>query len=212
MAGPTSPEEGGPAVTPHQAVHANFRDRVVFNGPAYFGGPGASSPTATTSTRRVKVFLVSSGELKPERDQIEKLVSQMNRRLLDRGFFIDLVLWEDQLQSFRRDRAQDGFNERLLECEVVICLFFKRVGRFSEEEFRLAFERLRAGQNPHYLFVYFKNVEVRISEVDEDVLGIRRLRQEIAGAEQIYCDFDSTDGLLRQVREQLDLVLAQLNR
>jgi len=53
MSKSAAPEEAGPApaqeaaepptAPPHQAVHANFRERVVFNGPAYFGSAGAGA-------------------------------------------------------------------------------------------------------------------------------------------------------------------------
>ena len=107
---------------------------------------------------RLKFFLASSIELSTERDTIELLIKRKNSVLIDEGIFLDVIHWEELLQSYRGDRIQDYFNEVLSSCDVIIVLFHSKVGKFTKEEFNIAFERFRNGENPRYIFVYFKEL------------------------------------------------------
>jgi hypothetical protein len=170
---------------------------------------GKDSNPGPIRTQSIRIFLASPGDLMEERQAIDRFVSKENRRLHP-DTFLDLVMWEDQIQSFDQQRIQDVFNEQLEECDIVLCLFFTKVGKFTKEEFDLAYARLKQGQNPHYLYVYFKSGSVDIDDIDEEILKIRKLKQEIANAEQIFHTFTSQDDLLLQLRNQLDLVLPKL--
>lgn len=160
--------------------------------------------------RRIKIFLASSNELNAERKEIELLIGKENRQLFYQNVFLDLVLWEDLCQSFHGDRIQDHFNEELAECEIVICLFFTKVGRFTKEEFDLAYEGFKADENPRHLYVFFKSGKVDIDDIDEGILEIGKLKKEIAEAEQIYKSFDSEPDLILQLKRQLDLIVPRL--
>jgi len=113
--------------------------------------------------KKYKVFLASSGELAPERKEIAVMISRQNNGWTEKDIYVELVVWEDLLHSFRGDgeRIQDYFNEEMLKCDIVIALFYRKVGQFTEEEFKLAYENtaililtdLRAG-----FYGYLKNL------------------------------------------------------
>ena len=119
-------------------------------------------------------------------------------------------MWEDLLQSFGQQRIQDVFNKQLQECDIVLYLFFTKVGKFTREEFDLAYTRLKQGQKPRYMYVYFKDTAVKISDIDPEILKIRDLKKEIADAEQIFHTFTSPADLELKLKHQLDLVLPKL--
>ncbi|MCI0601442.1 hypothetical protein L0156_00355 [bacterium] len=166
--------------------------------------------TAPASMRSLKIFLASSGEMEPERREIELLIRRENDRMFNKGLYLQLIVWEELSHSFRGAGIQDHFNEQLLQCEVVIFLFFKKVGKFTKEEFELAYQNFKKGStNPRYLYVLFKDVPVKISEIDEQILQIKKLKDQIAEAEQIYLSFESMAELQLKLKHQIDLILQE---
>jgi len=157
--------------------------------------------------KKYKVFLASSGELAQERKEITLMISRQNNKWTEQDIYLELVVWEDLLHSFHRDRIQDYFNEKMLKCDIVIALFYRKVGQFTEEEFRLAYKKLKEGKNPNFLFVFFKSGKIEIEEVNEDILKIGQLKKEIQQYQQIYRTFTSTEDLIMQLQRQLELAI-----
>lgn len=157
--------------------------------------------------RKIKVFIVSSGELTEERKEIALFLYRENKPLVDKDIFLDLVIWEELLHSFRGERIQDYFNEEMLKCDIVIALFYKKVGQFSKEEFDLAYRNLRNGKKPSYLFVYFKEGTIPIDDVDDNVIKVRQLKEGIKAYQQIYSSFDSIQDLSLKLKRQFDHIL-----
>jgi small GTP-binding protein len=159
----------------------------------------------------IKLFLASSAEIKEEREKIELLIGKENRRLHYQNIFLDLVIWEDLKLGFnRKGRIQDYFNEKMLECDIVNLMFFKKVGDYTREEFDVAYQNFKEGKNPRYLYVYFKSGKVDIDEIDEEILKIKSLKKEIAEAEQIYNSFTSNEDLILQLKNQLDMIIPEM--
>ena len=100
----------------------------------------------------------------------------------------------------------------MLECDIVIALFFTKVGNFTKEEFDLAYKHFKDEKKPYYLYVYFKSGEINISEIDKKILKIIELKEEIAEAEQIYNNFKSKEDLELQIQKQLALIIPELEK
>ena len=106
--------------------------------------------------KELKFFLASSGELKNERDKIQIFFLKEVDRLIKQGIYPKLIVWEDLKHTFRQDRIQDYFNQEMLDCDVVIVLFGKKLGEFTVEEFLLAWDQIRNNAlKPKELFVFF---------------------------------------------------------
>lgn len=162
--------------------------------------------------KRYKIFLASSGELSLERKEIALMIARLNNKWTDeKDVYLELVVWEDLLHSFREggERIQDYFNREMLKCDIVIALFYRKVGQFTEEEFKLAYNSLKNGNKPHFLLVYFKSGSVPIEEIDEELLKIGKLKKEIQGYEQIYRSFNTTEDLILKLQHQLELVISE---
>jgi hypothetical protein len=88
---------------------------------------------------RKKLFLASSAELREDRKEFEIFVNRKNKDWLDKGIFLDLVVWEDFLDAVSKTRLQDEYNKAIRECDLFVMLFFTKVGQYTEEEFETAF-------------------------------------------------------------------------
>jgi energy-coupling factor transporter ATP-binding protein EcfA2 len=160
--------------------------------------------------KRFKLFLASSAELSQERKGIAVMINRLNNKWTEeKDVYIELVIWENLPHSFRDENIQSYFNREMLTCDMVLALFYKKVGQFTEEEFKLAYENLKNGNNPHYLLVYFKSGSVPIEEIDEELLKIGKLKREIQEYKQIYGTFISMDDLLLKLQHQLELTILQ---
>ena len=161
------------------------------------------------SVKKIRLFLASSAELEEERKEIALWLSRKNRQLIEHNKFIELIVWEELLHSFRETRIQDYFNEWMLSCDIMIALFYTKVGNFTLEEFSLAYENLKAGKNPRYLFAGFKQAKIEIDRIGIDYIEVLRLKEKIKQQEQIYFSFDSADSLILQLDKQFKLICAK---
>ncbi|ETR68270.1 MAG: hypothetical protein OMM_10696, partial [Candidatus Magnetoglobus multicellularis str. Araruama] len=123
--------------------------------------------------------------------------------------FIELVIWDDLLHSFQGATHTGLFNQEMLACDIVVALFYSKVGQFTKEEFDLAYSSLKAGQKPYYLFVGFKSTPPRT--VSQEYVEIIKLRAQIEQDEQLYITFESIDQLILQLDTQIETCIHQLS-
>jgi formylglycine-generating enzyme required for sulfatase activity len=98
----------------------------------------------------IKIFVASSIELKKEREKTVLVVHEVGK--VFPYLNLDVVKWETDIPSgsYNRERPQDEINLLLKPCPIVLVLFYSRLGRFTQEEYRLAME---GGKK---IFLYFK--------------------------------------------------------
>lgn len=158
--------------------------------------------------KKIKIFLASSGELEEERKEIGLFLYRENKSLIDKDIFLDLVVWEELLHSFRGERIQNYFNEEMLKCDILVAIFHRNVGQFTYEEFELAYKNLREGKKPYYLFVCFKGGDIPIEEINAEIIKINQLKETIQSHGQIYIPFDSIEELILKLKGQFDKVIS----
>jgi formylglycine-generating enzyme required for sulfatase activity len=157
--------------------------------------------------KTIKIFLASSNDLQNERNAIELIVSRENKNFAAKGIQFELVRWEQLPQSFQPKRVQKFFNEKMLECEVMVALFYDRIGDFTYEEFQTAFKSFNKGKNPRHIFVFFKTGQISTEAVTDEFYEVQKLRQKIEHHEQIYCKYENLDELKNKLKEQMDLLV-----
>jgi formylglycine-generating enzyme required for sulfatase activity/energy-coupling factor transporter ATP-binding protein EcfA2 len=153
-----------------------------------------------------KILLTSSGTLTEERKEIGLFIAAENKRLHSKNVFIELIVWEESHLVLWGTSIQTYFTEQMLGCDMVIALFFDKVGEFTLEEFYKAQEGLKSGGLPKYLYVYFKNTVTAPSTRGmsiKELAKVHALRKEIEKEKENYCTFTSIDNLLIQFRNQL---------
>lgn len=162
---------------------------------------------------RVKFFLASSTELMTERDLIELIVWRRNKSVIESRLFLEVVRWEELLHSYRGRRIQEYFDEQISSCDVMIVLFSRTVGEFTEEEFNIALDRYRKGLKPNFMYVYFKDEAIPYSGIDQnDLMKVNAVKERIRNDEQIYTEFSTREILELSITKQLDLIIEAIQR
>jgi len=118
-----------------------------------------------------KIFLASSSELVDDRRQFEIFINRKNKAWVEKGVFLELVIWEDFLDAVSQTRLQDEYNRAIRECDVFVMLFFTKVGKYTAEEFETAFGQFKATNKP-FIFTYFKDALISAGALDEGVLSL----------------------------------------
>src|SRR5262245_65360048 len=116
-----------------------------------------------------KLFLASSSELKEDREQFEIFINRKNKDWINKGIFLDLILWEDFLDAMSQTRLQDEYNKAIRECDIFLMLFFTKVGKYTEEEFETAFGQFKDTNKPA-IFTYFKDAQISMSSAKREDL------------------------------------------
>jgi len=98
----------------------------------------------------IKIFVASSGELSTERDKCVSVIHELNKS--HSHLHLEVVKWETDLESgsYDKSRIQDEINPLLEDCQIVIVMFYSKVGKFTLEEYLLARDKTKK------IFLYFK--------------------------------------------------------
>jgi len=101
--------------------------------------------------RKVKIFLASSAKLKEFRDELDRRVSAKNKIWSDKGIILELVIWEDLESHMQLSRSQDAYNREIKKCEYFVLIASKSLGKYSKEEFDVAYELFLNNVKPKIL-------------------------------------------------------------
>lgn len=155
-----------------------------------------------------KLFLASSSELKEDRDQFEIFISRKNKDWIDRGIFLELILWEDFLDAVSQTRLQDEYNKAIQECDIFVMLFATKVGNYTEEEFETAFKQFKATTKP-FIFTYFKDTEISIGSANKkDLSTLWAFQEKLNTLGHFYTLYKNIDELKFKFNQQLDKLAA----
>ena len=61
-------------------------------------------------------------------------------------------------------RLQDEYNKVLTSCDIAVCLFYTKIGKYTAEEFDTALGQFRKTGKP-LIYTYFKDAPVKPSEM-----------------------------------------------
>lgn len=115
----------------------------------------------------IKIFLASSLELRAERELMASLANSLNTVLESQGYQVIIVEWENLDASMTSQHKQEDYNDKLRECDMCIALYWTKFGMYTKIELDTAYERLKAGENPKKLYVYFKDADELSVELRE---------------------------------------------
>lgn len=152
--------------------------------------------------KKIKIFVASSGELIDERQRVNAIVDQVRKYREDLEF--DTVKWETDVEGGTFDGPiQDRINKELLDCDILLFLIGKRLGKYSLQEF------YESRKQRKKIFVYFKH-PITIESPDE-IEGITEVMEFKKKLEQenrtLYTHFRNTDQLQNVITKDLNLYL-----
>ncbi|MDO9239888.1 MAG: hypothetical protein Q8K07_21180 [Methylicorpusculum sp.] len=154
-------------------------------------------------TSKKKIFLASSSELKADREQFEIFISRKNKAWIDKGIFLELVIWEDFLDALSKTRLQDEYNQAIKTCDLFVMLFCTKVGQYTEEEFETAFGQFQATNKP-FIFTYFKDAPISTGELDDNVLSLLQFKKKLSHLGHFFTVYKNIEDLQLKFGLQLE--------
>lgn len=151
-----------------------------------------------------KLFLASSSELKEDREQLEIFINRKNKDWIDKGIFLEFIVWEDFLDAVSQTRLQDEYNKAIQQCDIFVMLFCTKVGKYTEEEFETAFGQFKATNKP-FIFTYFKDTEISTGNaIKKDLLSLWAFQEKLGELGHFYPVYKNIDELKFKFNQQLD--------
>ena len=74
--------------------------------------------------KKIKIFLASSNELKPEREKFEIEIYRKCKTWFDKGVFLHLDIWEDMSARMSMTGSQSEYNKFVKEADLFVFLDF----------------------------------------------------------------------------------------
>jgi hypothetical protein len=151
-----------------------------------------------------KIFLASSAELKEDRKEFEIFIGRKNKDWVNKGVFLDLVIWEDFLDAMSQTRLQDEYNKAIRVCDLFVMLFWTKVGQYTEEEFETAFGQFKSANKP-FIFTYFKDAEISVASANKkDLMSLWAFQEKMSSLGHFYTVYKNVDELKFKFNQQLD--------
>ena len=151
----------------------------------------------------IRIFIASSFELYQDRTEFREFLSVENDRLHKKGVYLELVQWEHFLDSVSQTRLQDEYNEELKKSSIVICLFFTKAGKYTQEEFDTALQHFKETGKP-IIYTYFKTGVPELDPGDERNQDLIKFKKRLGDIGHFYTSYKSIEDLKYQFRKQLD--------
>ena len=156
----------------------------------------------------IRIFLASSEELREDRDAFDLYFRQQNDQLRKQGLYLEIVRWENFLDAMSSTRLQDEYNRAIRNCDVFVSLFKTKTGKYTAEEFDVAWQKFQATSKPR-IYTYFRKAAVSTSASNrDDLMSLWDFQKKFAELGHFYTEYESIDGLQRHFRDQLDKLRA----
>ncbi len=150
---------------------------------------------------QIKIFLASSNELKPEREQFELEISRKDNIWKETGIELKLEIWENISGRIHKDGLQNEYNKRVKEADMFVLLGHTKIGMYTAEEFETAIGQFNSTNKP-FIFTYFKETS---SQVEESLKEFVRKLEEL---KHYKSSFKDTVDLWRQFNKELDRLMS----
>jgi hypothetical protein len=147
--------------------------------------------------RKIKIFLASSNELRPEREQFEIEIYRKCKVWFDRGTFLHLDIWEDLSARLSLTGSQSEYNKFVKDADLFIFLAYSKVGMYTDEEFEQAFGQFKSTRKP-FIFTYFK------TSPDNCEDSLADFKKKLYELKHFYANFKDINDLWNQFNKELD--------
>tara|TARA_R110001632_G_scaffold11422_2_gene41225 strand:- start:2153 stop:5404 length:3252 start_codon:yes stop_codon:yes gene_type:complete len=160
--------------------------------------------------KKINIFLASSNELEGDRTKFEQFIRRENKKMIDKGIFLDLHIWEDFIDSMSKERLQSEYNKVARESDIFISLFGTKVGKYTEEEFDVCYKSFIEKNCPKYIYTYFKNIKTGISEIKaHDFKTLTSFKEKLGELGHFFTGYEDENDLTRQIKLQFDKILKE---
>lgn len=144
------------------------------------------------ASRTITIFLASSEELMNDRNSFSDLIRSLDDIYEERGIRIKLKRWENFFAFCTGERTQDDYNKVLGESDMCICLFHKKAGQYTVEEFYHAIDEYKRTGNHPKTYVYARALVE--GEIEEEEL--KQFKEELFKQMGHYwCNYATDDSM-----------------
>ena len=133
--------------------------------------------------KTIKIMIAASEEMHDEKTQFQSLVDQLNEALVPRGIELKRVKWDPET-----DGTLEDYQAKLRDCEMCLTLYWKELAGNSEEELNKAYQKLKDGENPRKLYVFFKEPAEDLSDALKDFKA-----NFVTNYGHFFCKFENVD-------------------
>lgn len=147
--------------------------------------------------KKIKIFLASSNELKPEREQFEIEINRKNKAWFNKEVFLDLNIWEDMTARVSSTGSQSEYNKFVEQSDIFVFLAYSKVGMYTAEEFEHAFGHFQATQKP-FIFTYFKTPPPNAED------SLADFKDKLKELKHYGANFNDSNDLWNQFNKELE--------
>jgi hypothetical protein len=169
-------------------------------------------------TTILQVFVASPDDLKSERIALESVIRELNQMHSEStGAYLELVKWETHAVPGFGSDPQAVINEQIADkYDIFIGMLSTkfgsptpRAGSGTEEEFQRAYDRFIKNPNELRIMFYFKDPELRASEIDLDQYKrVKEFKNKLR-EKGLYATFNTTEEFVAMVRLHLSRQLQE---
>lgn len=158
--------------------------------------------------KNITVFLASSDELKNDRNSFHSLVASLDEIFEPRGYRIRCRRWEDFSAFCTGTRTQDDYNRIVRASDICICMFHRKAGEYTIEEFNQALDEYVKNQSHPKTFVYIR--ALIDGEIEDEAL--KRFKEDLFDRVGHYwCNYATDDAMKLHFVMQLERIIPSVS-
>ncbi|MEM6348686.1 MAG: response regulator [Bacteroidota bacterium] len=156
--------------------------------------------------KNIKIALASTEDLASEREKLElHFLRKNNKSIRKNGIQFSPKVWTEQSIAFNpRAPKQEEFNQFIRESDFAIFIVKIRIGRYTEEEFKVAIQHAKEFGKPK-IYLFLQKTNTNLLEVDvEELKRFKEFQREIEQElKQVYWVYDSFDEMVLKIEKSL---------
>ena len=158
--------------------------------------------------KNITVFLASSDELKNDRNSFHSLVASLDEIFEPRGYRIRCRRWEDFSAFCTGTRTQDDYNRIVRASDICICMFQRKAGEYTIEEFNQALDEYVKNQSHPKTFVYIR----ALIEGEMEDEALKRFKEDLFDRVGHYwCNYATDDAMKLHFVMQLERIIPSVS-
>lgn len=147
--------------------------------------------------KKITIFLASSNELLPERENFEIEIYRKSKAWSEKGVILNLDIWEDMSGKMSQTSSQDEYNKRVKSADLFVILVYTKLGMYTEAEFENAYDSFKANNKP-FIYTYFKDSEVPVKDT------VPKFKEKLSKIGHFYTIFKDSNHLWNLFNKELD--------
>ncbi|NIM11095.1 MAG: NACHT domain-containing protein, partial [Candidatus Aminicenantes bacterium] len=154
---------------------------------------------------KIEIFVASGSDLKKERQHAIPIINKLGKALKHLNLNLEIVEWETDLPSgsYNGKTIQEEIDPLLEKSDIVLVLFYSKLGKFTVHEYRLALQKKKK------IFLYFK-IKKEFSPENEQYRQVLDFKDKVEKENKVLFKQYNTVGEFKEyLKDDLTLYLLQ---